>query len=651
MMNADIQVTPKTQVVRVHFGDSTPGSRCKGWRSLSTLFGIFCLIFNLDAQGATTESLDFDFDTSAEAQRRILRITQPADPGVGFISFGIQNQSSFGLLGVIDQASETLLRSPLAFQNSLTLWTDVRLPLDLTLGLKLPGLILQEGGPIGLELQSPAAFAFSDAAVSVEHLHRFGVMNIAGTQLPLRLFSQAQVTSGALSADAYAGSPTPELLLETIGESEIASTKGYLGLGVGVRGAIETQGVEQGSYWHLIAGALHPIGTVLSVGTEVETRFDTMTGSPRAHWRATAIWEESQTGTWTFGLGTGLHSAPGNPTVLFHAGWSQGLDSFTDRDVDKLLAIEDGCPDQAEDIDGFEDEDGCPDLDNDQDGIPDRLDGCPLEAEDIDGIQDEDGCFEDDADQDQFPDVEDTCPLEAEDFDQFQDEDGCPEPDNDEDGFLDAEDSCPLEAEDVDEFKDQDGCPEADNDEDGVLDADDACPNAEGPVDGSPPGCPLEETIQVVDDKVTVETVEGKETLGDVVFFAYGRIHLKRSARPVLNQIVKLLERDDTIAKIRVVGHTDSSGAEDANRKLSQWRADAVKRYFVKRGITAERVEALGRGSAEPVASNATKDGRIKNRRVEFILIRKEETGSAAPSKEPESLNAIVDDFLKPDAD
>ena len=140
-----------------------------------------------------------------------------------------------------------------------------------------------------------------------------------------------------------------------------------------------------------------------------------------------------------------------------------------------------------------------------------KPDACPLEPEDLDGIADEDGCYEEDADEDTFPDVEDACPLKAEDFDKFQDEDGCPEPDNDEDGFPDADDQCPLDAEDIDEFQDQDGCPEPDNDEDGVLDAEDECPNAEGPADGEPAGCPLEETIQVSEDKVTVETVEEKK--------------------------------------------------------------------------------------------------------------------------------------------
>ena len=650
-MNSDIQATPRAPDRWTLLGHSTPRPRCKGWRSLSVAIGLLCLTFHPQVQAATNESLNFDFDTSAEAQRRILRITQPTDRGIGFIGFGIQNQSNFGLLGVIDQDSDALLRSPLALQNILTLWADIGLPLDLALGLKLPGLILQDGGPIGLNLQGPQTAAFSDAELALEHRYRVGGLKVAGRNFPLQLHSQARLSSGALSADAYAGSPTPELVVETIGESKIAATRGYLGLGVGLRGSIETQGVSQGSHWHIIAGALHPVGTTLSIGAEVETRFDTFSGNPRAHWRATALWEEPQTGTWSFGLGTGLHNAPGNPALLVHAGWSSGTDSFTDRDADERFAIEDGCPDRAEDFDGFQDEDGCPDLDNDEDGIPDQDDACPLEPEDLDGIQDEDGCFEDDADQDTFPDTEDKCPLQAEDFDQFQDQDGCPEPDNDDDGFVDQEDSCPLEAEDVDEFQDQDGCPEPDNDEDGILDADDECPNAEGPADGEPPGCPAEETIQIVDDKVMVESVEGKEVLGDVVFFAYGRIHLKRSARPILNQIVKLLNRDDTIAQLRVVGHTDSSGAEEANRKLSQWRADAVKRYLIKRGVADDRIEAIGLGSAEPVASNLNKEGRIKNRRVEFILIRTPASSPNQQKEQPESMNSIVDDFLAPTKD
>ena len=97
-----------------------------------------------------------------------------------------------------------------------------------------------------------------------------------------------------------------------------------------------------------------------------------------------------------------------------------------------------------------------------EDGILDLADQCPNEAEDMDGIQDEDGCPETDVDGDGIDDPQDRCPLEAEDMDGLADEDGCPESDVDGDGILDPLDECPLEPEDKDGVEDKDGCPDVD---------------------------------------------------------------------------------------------------------------------------------------------------------------------------------------------
>ncbi|MCK5691141.1 OmpA family protein, partial [Myxococcota bacterium] len=148
----------------------------------------------------------------------------------------------------------------------------------------------------------------------------------------------------------------------------------------------------------------------------------------------------------------------------------------SDQDADGILDIDDACPEQAEDPDGFEDADGCPEADNDGDGLLDDDDGCPLQAEDVDGYKDEDGCPDPDNDGDGILDGDDQCPMEAEDKDGFEDEDGCPELDNDGDNILDTRDKCPMEPEDVDGYQDMDGCPDPDNDGDKILDADDACP-------------------------------------------------------------------------------------------------------------------------------------------------------------------------------
>ena len=93
--------------------------------------------------------------------------------------------------------------------------------------------------------------------------------------------------------------------------------------------------------------------------------------------------------------------------------------------------------------------------DSDGDGIPDLQDRCPNEPEDKDGFEDDDGCPDPDNDGDGILDVNDKCPNEPEDFDGFEDEDGCPDPDNDKDGVPDASDRCPNEPGPAS----NDGCP------------------------------------------------------------------------------------------------------------------------------------------------------------------------------------------------
>jgi hypothetical protein len=142
---------------------------------------------------------------------------------------------------------------------------------------------------------------------------------------------------------------------------------------------------------------------------------------------------------------------------------------YGDKDGDGINDNLDECPEQPEDIDGFEDADGCPDADNDQDGIPDKLDKCSMEPEDLDDFEDADGCPDADNDGDGIPDVADRCPgtdknkknkfyYTKEDFDGFQDDNGCPDFDNDNDGIPDSRDKCPNEPETFNGIDDDDGC-------------------------------------------------------------------------------------------------------------------------------------------------------------------------------------------------
>lgn len=348
---------------------------------------------------------------------------------------------------------------------------------------------------------------------------------------------------------------------------------------------------------------------------------------------------------WVFqvGGGLGLNDDVGAPgaRVFLSAAYTP---LKADADRDGILDADDLCRNEAEDLDGFEDLDGCPDLDNDLDGLADAQDACPGEPEDLDGFEDGDGCPELDNDGDGIQDAADACPVEAgvaekkgcplydkdadgvldeadacvdvaEDMDGFQDEDGCPEADNDGDGVLDADDKCPNAAEDMDGFEDTDGCPELDNDRDGVLDAEDKCPNEAEVINGVDDldGCPDKGKSKV---RITTTKIE----ILDKVFFDTNKASIKPRSYNLLNQVAQILKANPQITKLRVEGHTDTTGNEASNQTLSQERAASVLEYLKAQGVTEDRLVAQGFGQSKPLADNKTAAGRDQNRRVEFVI-------------------------------
>lgn len=109
------------------------------------------------------------------------------------------------------------------------------------------------------------------------------------------------------------------------------------------------------------------------------------------------------------------------------------------------------------------------------------------------------------------------------------------------------------------------------------------------------------------------------------ISFDVGRADIKPDLRAVLDQFaVGLKAQPRTL--VRIVGHTDSTGSDAINEPLSRKRAESVKSYIEDRGVSAARIEAIGRGEHEPVADNTTAEGRAKNRRVE-IFLREPEQG------------------------
>jgi len=103
------------------------------------------------------------------------------------------------------------------------------------------------------------------------------------------------------------------------------------------------------------------------------------------------------------------------------------------------------------------------------------------------------------------------------------------------------------------------------------------------------------------------------------ISFDVGRANIKRDMARVLDQIADGLKGNDAI-DVLVVGHTDSTGGEALNDRLSVNRATAARDHLTARGLAAESLSVDGRGSHEPVADNDTAAGRAQNRRVELFV-------------------------------
>lgn len=140
-----------------------------------------------------------------------------------------------------------------------------------------------------------------------------------------------------------------------------------------------------------------------------------------------------------------------------------------------------------------------------------------------------------------------------------------------------------------------------DADEDGVEDAFDKCPNTAKGFSVDALGCPQTATLHVT--------------------FQPDKYSITSSMDSEINKFVRFLKENKNY-QVVIYGYTDSIGEKKANKILSQKRADAVKNELIKRGISATKLTAIGRGEENPIASNMYKIGREKNRRIEIELIQ-----------------------------
>jgi OOP family OmpA-OmpF porin len=139
-----------------------------------------------------------------------------------------------------------------------------------------------------------------------------------------------------------------------------------------------------------------------------------------------------------------------------------------------------------------------------------------------------------------------------------------------------------------------------DSDKDGVADNLDQCPNT-----------PLGATVDA----------RGCWTYAAKVLFDINSAKVKSEAYPMLLEAVLIMKKNPDL-KVEVDGHADSTGAAAYNMTLSEKRAEAVKKHFVDQGIDPDRLTTKGFGITKPAASNKTKEGRAKNRRVELTPVK-----------------------------
>ena len=280
-----------------------------------------------------------------------------------------------------------------------------------------------------------------------------------------------------------------------------------------------------------------------------------------------------------------------------------------DGDLDGVPDYRDSCPNTPIEAIAYVDIYGCT-IDTDGDGVYDYLDKCPNTPVAAYGMVDSVGCPLD-TDGDSVPDYLDLCPDTPEEAYGLVDQNGCPI-DTDKDGVYDYCDSCQNTIPEARNYVDANGCM-LDTDNDGVYDYEDLCPTIAGVKANK--GCP--------EVKREVRNLLKKAMSG--IQFENGKATIKKSSYKILDDIAKIFIANPTYL-VEVQGHTDNVGKYEYNIDLSERRAQSVRTYLINKGVPAERLTAHGYGPDKPIADNKTKEGRAKNRRVEFNITFEEIT-------------------------
>jgi outer membrane protein OmpA-like peptidoglycan-associated protein len=130
--------------------------------------------------------------------------------------------------------------------------------------------------------------------------------------------------------------------------------------------------------------------------------------------------------------------------------------------------------------------------------------------------------------------------------------------------------------------------------------------------------------------KKKVEVKEESIELSEVVQFASGSDVLLPESEKLLDEVAAALNDHPEILRVRIEGHTDARAGTRYNKKLSRFRARAVRKYLISKGVKPGRMIGRGYGETKPLDSNKTREGRYKNRRVEFKILKRKGAGDGS---------------------
>jgi|688.fasta_scaffold37621_3 outer membrane protein OmpA-like peptidoglycan-associated protein len=271
----------------------------------------------------------------------------------------------------------------------------------------------------------------------------------------------------------------------------------------------------------------------------------------------------------------GTHNAEASKLTKMHTNFGISYSFPLKLKEKKAIAL------PIESVQADQDDDG---VSNDKDDCPERsgllkYKGCPVPDEDGDGINDEN---------DKCPDAEGTV--------QYR---GCPVPDTDKDGIPDDQDKCPTIA----GLARYNGCAIPDTDKDGINDELDQCPAIAGVAGNN--GC---------------EDLQPKlNSIAAALKFEIGQVNINAKSLQGLDSLVQIMTLYPKTSLV-ITGHTDNTGTIKINNPLSLLRAKKVQSYLVKKGLAENRTTLIGMADAQPIASNATKEGRTQNRRADLTI-------------------------------